>query len=142
MIKISLKLDVSLSKLVCRFVGLSAAAAAVYYLSSRKEKQSNVKVEEAFSINGKNEGNDRTVDESEVSEQTHDVNENSSESKSDARKNKNNSLQYNHEESQKLIFSDKDESLSVESQVLVKMPDTNATSPKEIKKTQLTLWSV
>ena len=58
MIKLSLKLDLSLSNLVFGFVGLSAAAAAIYYLSSRNEKQSNVKVEDAFSSNRKNKGND------------------------------------------------------------------------------------
>ena len=43
MIKLSLDLDTRLSKVVFGFVGSSAAAATVCYLSSRNENQSNVK---------------------------------------------------------------------------------------------------
>ena len=49
MIKVSIKLDVSLSKLVFGFISLSAAAGTVYYLSSKNEKKSNMKVEDASS---------------------------------------------------------------------------------------------
>ena len=38
MIKVSLKLDLSLSKIILGFAGLSVAASAVYYLSTKKNK--------------------------------------------------------------------------------------------------------
>ena len=63
MFKLSLKFDVSLSKLVFGFVGLSAAATAVYYLSSKNENKF-MKVEDASSSKVNNKCNDLTVGES------------------------------------------------------------------------------
>ena len=112
MLKVLLKLDVNLSKVVFGFVGLSAAAAAVYYLSLKNENQSNMKFEDAFSSNGMIKCNNLTVDKSEVDKQTHIANENTSES-NDASHNENNSLQYENEEFEGQIFSDKNKSFSL-----------------------------
>ena len=136
MIKLSIKLDVSLGKLVFGFVGLSAAAAAVYYLSSKNEMRSNEKVEGPFISNGKNNSNLLTVGKTEVSERTHVQNEITSESKTDEGNIKNNSLQYVHEDSQKQIIFDTDESFSAseEDQSLSKtppIPGTNLTFPNK-----------
>ena len=94
------------------FFGISAAAAAVYYLSSKNEMRSNEKVEGPFISNGKNNSNLLTVGKTEVSERTHIEKENISECKTDEGNIKNNSLQYVHEDSQKQIISDIDESFS------------------------------
>ena len=120
---LSLTLDVSLSNLVFGFVGLSAAAATVHCLSSSKEKQLNLKIEDPFSSNGKKRCNHLISDKSEVGEQTRVENEITS--KSDESSNANNSKQR---------ISDKDESFnaSEESQTLNEiLPDTNGTSPNK-----------
>ena len=148
MIKLSLELDVNL----IGFVGLSAVAAAVFYLSSRNKKLSNVKGEDPFSSKGKNKGGHVTVDKTEEVKQTHVEKEKTPESKSDKRNFDNDSFQYAKEASEKQIFFDKDKSLNLsedgqvltgkyegfsvsrESQTLDKIPqnpDANATHPKE-----------
>ena len=132
MLKLSLKLDVSLRKLVFGFVGLSAA---VYYLSS-KSKNKDLKLKGASSSKGNNKFNDLTVYNLEVSEQTHIEKEHIFESKGDESNIENNALQYFYEESQKQIFFDKYESfkISKQSQTLNKIPlipDTNATFPNK-----------
>ena len=134
MIKVSIKLDVS--KLVFGFVGLSAAAAAVYYLSSKNENKF-MKVEDGTSSKGNNKCNDLIAGESPVSGQTHIENEHISESKSDKSNIENNAPQYDHEKSQKQIISDKEDeyfNAGEESQTSNKFPpklDTNSTFPNK-----------
>ena len=131
MIKVSIKLDVSLSKLVFGFIGLSAAAATVYYLSSKNEKslKSSMKVKDDSSSKGNRKSSNANVD-----KQTHGEKQNTYGS-NDVSEHKIGPIQFENENSEKQIFSDKDKSVSKDGQNLENIlqgVDTNATFSNKI----------